>query len=112
MIFSYVAVIRDSLCGLFSVVYYIHLPLNLETDTLVILFSCSFPFRGKGASAFSPSHPLLPLRQRQQKTAQGEGLPGKSARPLHLPWSSVLPPAAYALGDGPRWDTPTLIWSL
>ncbi|XP_022433878.1 calmodulin-regulated spectrin-associated protein 1 isoform X2 [Delphinapterus leucas] len=27
---------------------------------------------GKGASAFSPSHPLLPLRQKQQKTVQGE----------------------------------------
>ncbi|XP_006900641.1 PREDICTED: calmodulin-regulated spectrin-associated protein 1 [Elephantulus edwardii] len=27
---------------------------------------------GKGTSAFSPSHPLLPLRQRQQKSVQGE----------------------------------------
>uniref|UniRef100_A0A8C3WNM9 Calmodulin regulated spectrin associated protein 1 n=1 Tax=Catagonus wagneri TaxID=51154 RepID=A0A8C3WNM9_9CETA len=27
---------------------------------------------GKGASAFSPSYPLLPLRQKQQKTMQGE----------------------------------------
>ncbi|XP_040320313.1 calmodulin-regulated spectrin-associated protein 1 isoform X1 [Herpailurus yagouaroundi] len=35
---------------------------------------------GKGASAFSPSHPLLPLRQRQQKTAQGEGLPDQRHR--------------------------------
>ncbi|XP_051836312.1 calmodulin-regulated spectrin-associated protein 1 isoform X2 [Antechinus flavipes] len=27
---------------------------------------------GKGSPAFSPSHPLLPLRQKQQKTIQGE----------------------------------------
>uniref|UniRef100_A0A8D0MTR7 CKK domain-containing protein n=1 Tax=Sus scrofa TaxID=9823 RepID=A0A8D0MTR7_PIG len=27
---------------------------------------------GRGASAFSPSHPLLPLRQKQQKAMQGE----------------------------------------
>ncbi|XP_070614808.1 calmodulin-regulated spectrin-associated protein 1 [Erythrolamprus reginae] len=27
---------------------------------------------GKGGPAFSPSHPLLPLRQKQQKTVQGE----------------------------------------
>ncbi|XP_026542426.1 calmodulin-regulated spectrin-associated protein 1 isoform X1 [Notechis scutatus] len=27
---------------------------------------------GKGSPAFSPSHPLLPLRQKQQKTVQGE----------------------------------------
>lgn len=38
-----------------------------------------FPSRGKGASAFSPSHPLLPLRQKQQKTVQGEDPPGRNA---------------------------------
>ncbi|XP_039075565.1 calmodulin-regulated spectrin-associated protein 1 isoform X2 [Hyaena hyaena] len=35
---------------------------------------------GKGASAFSPSHPLLPLRQRQQKTTQGDGLADQRLR--------------------------------
>uniref|UniRef100_A0A8C5S028 Calmodulin regulated spectrin associated protein 1 n=1 Tax=Laticauda laticaudata TaxID=8630 RepID=A0A8C5S028_LATLA len=36
--------------------------------------NCSgvFPNSGKGSPAFSPSHPLLPLRQKQQKTVQGE----------------------------------------
>ncbi|XP_074150219.1 calmodulin-regulated spectrin-associated protein 1 isoform X1 [Sminthopsis crassicaudata] len=29
-------------------------------------------YLGKGSPAFSPSHPLLPLRQKQQKTIQGE----------------------------------------
>ncbi|XP_074066775.1 calmodulin-regulated spectrin-associated protein 1 isoform X2 [Macrotis lagotis] len=29
-------------------------------------------YPGKGSPAFSPSHPLLPLRQKQQKTIQGE----------------------------------------
>ncbi|XP_038600558.1 calmodulin-regulated spectrin-associated protein 1 isoform X1 [Tachyglossus aculeatus] len=29
-------------------------------------------YLGKGAPAFSPSHPLLPLRQKQQKTLQGD----------------------------------------
>uniref|UniRef100_A0A8C9KNQ3 Calmodulin regulated spectrin associated protein 1 n=1 Tax=Panthera tigris altaica TaxID=74533 RepID=A0A8C9KNQ3_PANTA len=64
------------------------------TDTLVILFSCSFPFRGKGASAFSPSHPLLPLRQRQQKTAQGEGLPDQRHRSNSLTRVDGQPPGA------------------
>ncbi|XP_059957499.1 calmodulin-regulated spectrin-associated protein 1 isoform X10 [Mesoplodon densirostris] len=35
---------------------------------------------GKGASAFSPSHPLLPLRQKQQKTVQGEEPPDQRHR--------------------------------
>lgn len=35
---------------------------------------------GKGASAFSPSHPLLPLRQKQQKTMQGEECPDQRHR--------------------------------
>ncbi|XP_057576983.1 calmodulin-regulated spectrin-associated protein 1 isoform X4 [Hippopotamus amphibius kiboko] len=35
---------------------------------------------GKGASAFSPSHPLLPLRQKQQKTVQGEDPPDQRHR--------------------------------
>ncbi|KAF6123407.1 calmodulin regulated spectrin associated protein 1 [Phyllostomus discolor] len=35
---------------------------------------------GKGASAFSPSHPLLPLRQKQQKTVQGEDAPDQRHR--------------------------------
>ncbi|XP_014637463.1 PREDICTED: calmodulin-regulated spectrin-associated protein 1, partial [Ceratotherium simum simum] len=35
---------------------------------------------GKGPSAFSPSHPLLPLRQKQHKTMQGEGSPDQRHR--------------------------------
>ncbi|KAM8802462.1 calmodulin-regulated spectrin-associated protein 1 isoform 2-T2 [Rhynchonycteris naso] len=35
---------------------------------------------GKGASAFSPAHPLLPLRQKQQKTVQGEESPDQRHR--------------------------------
>ncbi|XP_003473029.2 calmodulin-regulated spectrin-associated protein 1 isoform X1 [Cavia porcellus] len=35
---------------------------------------------GKGTSAFSPSHPLLPLRQKQQKAAQAEDLPDQRHR--------------------------------
>ncbi|XP_016042920.1 calmodulin-regulated spectrin-associated protein 1 isoform X2 [Erinaceus europaeus] len=34
----------------------------------------------KGTSAFSPSHPLLPLRQKQQKTVQGEENPDQRHR--------------------------------
>jgi calmodulin-regulated spectrin-associated protein len=30
---------------------------------------------GKGSSTFSPSHPLLPLRQKQQKVSQTEEIP-------------------------------------
>ncbi|XP_048202045.1 calmodulin-regulated spectrin-associated protein 1 isoform X2 [Perognathus longimembris pacificus] len=37
-------------------------------------------YLGKGASAFSPSHPLLPLRQRQQKAAQAEDTPDQRHR--------------------------------
>ncbi|XP_026652825.2 calmodulin-regulated spectrin-associated protein 1 isoform X2 [Zonotrichia albicollis] len=38
-------------------------------------------YLGKGASpAFSPSHPLLPLRQKQQKSLQGEDSPGHRHR--------------------------------
>nr|XP_051686948.1 calmodulin-regulated spectrin-associated protein 1 isoform X4 [Oryctolagus cuniculus] len=36
--------------------------------------------RGRGASAFSPSHPLLPLRQKQQKPVQGEDPSGQRHR--------------------------------
>nr|KAF6483417.1 calmodulin regulated spectrin associated protein 1 [Rousettus aegyptiacus] len=39
---------------------------------------------GRGASAFSPSHPLLPLRQKQQKTAPGEDAPGQRHRSSSL----------------------------
>nr|XP_015222267.1 PREDICTED: calmodulin-regulated spectrin-associated protein 1 isoform X3 [Lepisosteus oculatus] len=34
----------------------------------------------KGSPAFSPSHPLLPLRQKQQKSLQGEESPGHRHR--------------------------------
>ena len=33
---------------------------------------------GKGSSTFSPSHPLLPLRQKQQKVSQTEEIPGET----------------------------------
>ncbi|XP_047380641.1 calmodulin-regulated spectrin-associated protein 1 isoform X1 [Sciurus carolinensis] len=35
---------------------------------------------GKGTSAFSPSHPLLPLRQKQQKAVQAEDTPDQRHR--------------------------------
>ncbi|XP_057610747.1 calmodulin-regulated spectrin-associated protein 1 isoform X2 [Chionomys nivalis] len=35
---------------------------------------------GKGASTFSPSHPLLPLRQKQQKVSQAEDVPDQRHR--------------------------------
>ncbi|XP_053329643.1 calmodulin-regulated spectrin-associated protein 1 [Spea bombifrons] len=35
---------------------------------------------GRGSAAFSPSHPLLPLRQKQQKTAQSEESPSHRDR--------------------------------
>ncbi|KAM5299557.1 calmodulin-regulated spectrin-associated protein 1 isoform 2-T2 [Ctenodactylus gundi] len=37
-------------------------------------------YLGKGACAFSPSHPLLPLRQKQQKAAQAEDTPDQRQR--------------------------------
>lgn len=49
---------------------------------VVFLSVLSPKFRGKGASTFSPSHPLLPLRQKQQKTVQGEDPPGKASLPV------------------------------
>ncbi|EPQ17409.1 Calmodulin-regulated spectrin-associated protein 1 [Myotis brandtii] len=39
---------------------------------------------GRGASAFSPSHPLLPLRQRQQRVAPGEDPPDERHRSSSL----------------------------
>ncbi|KAM7092726.1 calmodulin-regulated spectrin-associated protein 1 isoform 1-T1 [Molossus nigricans] len=39
---------------------------------------------GKGASAFSPSHPLLPLRQRQQRPVPGEDPPDQRHRSSSL----------------------------
>ncbi|KAK2509538.1 hypothetical protein MC885_001085 [Smutsia gigantea] len=49
---------------------------------------------GKGASAFSPPHPLLPLRQRQHKVTQGDDSPGRP----------VSQPAAFALHRAASWD--------
>lgn len=46
--------------------YYLH---PEESDSL-----------GKGSPVFSPSHPLLPLRQKQQKSLQGEESPGHRDR--------------------------------
>ncbi|XP_053419910.1 calmodulin-regulated spectrin-associated protein 1 isoform X1 [Nycticebus coucang] len=37
-------------------------------------------YLGKGTSAFNPPHPLLPLRQKQQKMAQGEDAPDQRHR--------------------------------
>ncbi|KAL4689599.1 hypothetical protein H8959_012390 [Pygathrix nigripes] len=37
-------------------------------------------YLGKGTAAFSPSHPLLPLRQKQQKSIQGEDIPDQRHR--------------------------------
>nr|XP_004654146.2 calmodulin-regulated spectrin-associated protein 1 isoform X2 [Jaculus jaculus] len=37
-------------------------------------------YLGKGTSTFSPSHPLLPLRQKQQKAAQAEETPDQRHR--------------------------------
>lgn len=37
-------------------------------------------YLGRGTSAFSPSHPLLPLRQKQQKPVQGEDTSGQRHR--------------------------------
>ncbi|XP_045418018.1 calmodulin-regulated spectrin-associated protein 1 isoform X1 [Lemur catta] len=41
-------------------------------------------YLGRGAAAFSPPHPLLPLRQRQQKAVQGEDLPDQRHRSSSL----------------------------
>uniref|UniRef100_A0A8C6YH97 Calmodulin regulated spectrin associated protein 1 n=1 Tax=Naja naja TaxID=35670 RepID=A0A8C6YH97_NAJNA len=47
--------------------------LSQEAESL-LRENCSavFPNSSKGSPAFSASHPLLPLRQKQQKTVQGE----------------------------------------
>lgn len=37
-------------------------------------------YLGRGTAAFSPSHPLLPLRQKQQKPVQGEDTSGQRHR--------------------------------
>lgn len=58
--------------------------LNLKFDKLII-FSELFLFSGKGASTFSPSHPLLPLRQKQQKMSQAEDIPGESMILFYFP---------------------------
>nr|XP_020744038.1 calmodulin-regulated spectrin-associated protein 1 isoform X8 [Odocoileus virginianus texanus] len=49
---------------------------------------------GKGASAFSPSHPLLPLRQKQQKTVQGEDPPDQRHRSSSLTRADSQPRGA------------------
>ncbi|NXR55254.1 CAMP1 protein, partial [Hippolais icterina] len=51
---------------------------NLRASCPALLLPCPL---GKGGSpAFSPSHPLLPLRQKQQKSLQGEDSPGHRHR--------------------------------
>ncbi|XP_064146761.1 calmodulin-regulated spectrin-associated protein 1 isoform X2 [Loxodonta africana] len=49
---------------------------------------------GKTTSAFSPSHPLLPLRQRQQKALQGEDSPDQRHRSHSLTRADGQPRAA------------------
>ncbi|KAM3910956.1 calmodulin-regulated spectrin-associated protein 1 isoform 2-T2 [Leptodactylus fuscus] len=46
---------------------------------------------GKGSGAFSPSHPLLPLRQKQQKTVQSDDSPSHRDRSNSLTRSDVPP---------------------
>ncbi|XP_066436466.1 calmodulin-regulated spectrin-associated protein 1 isoform X3 [Eleutherodactylus coqui] len=46
---------------------------------------------GKGSTAFSPSHPLLPLRQKQQKTVQSDDSPSHRDRSNSLTRSDVPP---------------------
>ncbi|XP_053551713.1 calmodulin-regulated spectrin-associated protein 1 [Bombina bombina] len=49
---------------------------------------------GKGSTAFSPSHPLLPLRQKQQKTQQSEESPNHRDRSNSLTRSDAPPRAS------------------
>ncbi|XP_069799839.1 calmodulin-regulated spectrin-associated protein 1 [Dendropsophus ebraccatus] len=46
---------------------------------------------GKGSTAFSPSHPLLPLRQKQQKTVQSDDSPSHRDRSNSLTRSDAPP---------------------
>ncbi|XP_075691215.1 calmodulin-regulated spectrin-associated protein 1 isoform X2 [Rhinoderma darwinii] len=46
---------------------------------------------GKGSTAFSPSHPLLPLRQKQQKTVQSDESPSHRDRSNSLTKSDAPP---------------------
>lgn len=46
---------------------------------------------GKGSTAFSPSHPLLPLRQKQQKPVQADESPSHRDRSNSLTRSDVPP---------------------
>ncbi|KAL8174820.1 UNVERIFIED_CONTAM: Calmodulin-regulated spectrin-associated protein 1 [Gekko kuhli] len=54
--------------------------LPLETCNRYYLHPEEFESLGKGSPAFSPSHPLLPLRQKQQKSLQGEDSSGQRNR--------------------------------
>ncbi|XP_015276656.1 PREDICTED: calmodulin-regulated spectrin-associated protein 1 [Gekko japonicus] len=54
--------------------------LPLETCNRYYLHPEEFESLGKGSPAFSPSHPLLPLRQKQQKSLQGEDSSGQRHR--------------------------------
>ncbi|CAI9571562.1 unnamed protein product, partial [Staurois parvus] len=46
---------------------------------------------GKGSTAFSPSHPLLPLRQKQQKTVHSDDSPNHRDRANSLTQTEVPP---------------------
>ncbi|XP_077160937.1 calmodulin-regulated spectrin-associated protein 1 isoform X2 [Paroedura picta] len=54
--------------------------LPLESCNRYYLHPEEFEFLGKGSPAFSPGHPLLPLRQKQQKSLQGEDASGQRNR--------------------------------
>uniref|UniRef100_A0A803TLK1 Calmodulin regulated spectrin associated protein 1 n=1 Tax=Anolis carolinensis TaxID=28377 RepID=A0A803TLK1_ANOCA len=75
---------------------------------------------GKGSPAFSPAHPLLPLRQKQQKSLQGEDSSGRQelffpfvfSRPLSQPTPFVLHHAASSDADPSYGDSISLARSI
>lgn len=63
----------------------------LDGSLALILCSGGLPtvcsaccFSNKGSSGFSPSHPLLPLRQRQKKTPSGDENSGKTCFAIRM----------------------------
>ncbi|XP_061459739.1 calmodulin-regulated spectrin-associated protein 1 isoform X2 [Rhineura floridana] len=105
----------------------VHLPVQLPLET------CN---SGKGSPAFNPSHPLLPLRQKQQKSLQGEdssdqrhrsnsltrvdgqprdsvlAWPEKKQRPLSQPTPFALHHAASSDADPSSGDSISLARSI
>ncbi|XP_068105304.1 calmodulin-regulated spectrin-associated protein 1 isoform X2 [Hyperolius riggenbachi] len=60
---------------------------------------------GRGSSAFSPSHPLLPLRQKQQKAVHTEDSPNHRDRANSLTRSEV-PPRSSVIAWGEKKPRP------